>query len=104
MGTSTTGNRAIFCLADIEAATHGALVRGAKLLPLDGVCTDSRSVAAGNVFVALHGESFDGHAFVAASASSGARAAVVRRGFVAEGLPPEFGVVEVEDTLAALGA
>jgi len=98
-------NRAIFCLADVEAATGGAIRAGEKLLPLDGVSTDSRQLAAGNLFVALRGESFDGHRFVAAAAAGGAGAAVVERGFVpAEPLPAGFGLVEVEDTLAALGA
>src|SRR5690606_7559408 len=69
-----------------------------------GVSTDSRSVAAQNLFVALVGERFDGHRFVAAAAEKGAAAAVVARGAELPPLPAGFGVVEVDDTLAALGA
>ncbi len=98
-------NHAIFCLADVRAATGGAIRTGAQLLPLGGVVTDSRAASEGNLFVALEGESFDGHAFVSTAAAAGATAAVVRRGFAPEQpLPPDFGLVEVDDPLAALGA
>jgi UDP-N-acetylmuramyl tripeptide synthase len=42
-----------------------------------GVSTDSRSIAAGELFVALRGENFDGHDYVAAAKARGAVAAVV---------------------------
>lgn len=100
----TNDNRAIFCLADVAAFAKGELRSGQKALPLEGVSTDSRNIGAQNLFVALRGESFDGHAFVAAAAERGAAAAVVERGFSSPALPAGFGLVEVEDTLAALGA
>ncbi|HWV38459.1 MAG TPA: UDP-N-acetylmuramoyl-tripeptide--D-alanyl-D-alanine ligase [Vulgatibacter sp.] len=97
------GNRAIFCLADV-AVGAGGLASGSKTLPITGVCTDSRSVEPGNVFVALRGDNFDGHDYVGAAATAGAVAAVVRRGFDRRGLPEAFGLVEVDDPLRALGA
>ena len=42
------------------------------------VTTDSRRVAAGDLFVALKGERFDGHDFVAQCLEQGAAAAMVR--------------------------
>ncbi|HEY0838660.1 MAG TPA: Mur ligase domain-containing protein, partial [Vulgatibacter sp.] len=85
------GNHAIFCLADVRAATSGDLAAGAPLKPLDGVTTDSRAISAGNLFVALSGENFDGHDYVGAAAAGGASAAVVRRGFTSgEALPRDF--------------
>src|SRR5919204_60953 len=42
-----------------------------------GVSTDSRSIGAGELFVALRGERFDGHQFLAAAATRGACAALV---------------------------
>ena len=42
-----------------------------------GVSTDSREIRAGELFFALHGPSFDGHAFVDAALAAGAPAAVV---------------------------
>jgi UDP-N-acetylmuramoyl-tripeptide--D-alanyl-D-alanine ligase len=42
-----------------------------------GVTTDSRSVSPGDIFFALRGGNFDGHAFVARAIESGCRAAVI---------------------------
>ncbi|MGH8672415.1 MAG: UDP-N-acetylmuramoyl-tripeptide--D-alanyl-D-alanine ligase [Burkholderiales bacterium] len=44
----------------------------------DAVTTDSRSASAGDLFVALHGEHFDGHQFIGVAAQHGAVAAMVQ--------------------------
>jgi len=41
------------------------------------ICTDSRSIRRGDLFVALQGEQFDGHEFVAAAFAQGAIGAIV---------------------------
>ncbi|HUU54198.1 MAG TPA: Mur ligase domain-containing protein, partial [Armatimonadota bacterium] len=46
-------------------ATQGRLAGGAAPDVFHGVSTDSRSVPRGALFVALKGEQFDGHDFVA---------------------------------------
>lgn len=56
--------------ARLAAASHGAT-------HFAGVSTDSRTVGAGQLFVALKGPSFDGHQFVARAAERGAAAAMV---------------------------
>ena len=48
---------------------------------ITGVSTDTRALASGHLFVALHGPRFDGHDFVPAAFERGACGAVVRRGF-----------------------
>jgi UDP-N-acetylmuramoyl-tripeptide--D-alanyl-D-alanine ligase len=63
-----------------------------------GVTTDSRQIAAGQLFVALTGPNFDGHQFVALAAERGACAALVARGETYS-VPS----LQVEDTLRALG-
>ncbi|WP_164010309.1 UDP-N-acetylmuramoyl-tripeptide--D-alanyl-D-alanine ligase [Pyxidicoccus trucidator] len=68
------------------------------------VCTDTRALAPGCLFVALVGERFDAHAFVDAAAKGGAAGAVVGRGRPLPVLPEGFPLYEVEDTLMALGA
>jgi len=65
------------------------------------VCTDSRKLEPGDLFLALRGENFDGHGFVLQAASSGAAAAVVEASFAGE-LPEGFPVIRVADTLQAL--
>lgn len=46
---------------------------------IDAISHDTRSLAAGSLYVALRGERFDGHAFVADAATRGASALLVER-------------------------
>jgi UDP-N-acetylmuramoyl-tripeptide--D-alanyl-D-alanine ligase len=64
------------------------------------VTTDSRTLQAGDLFVALKGEIHDGHDHVAEAAAKGAVAAMVRRGFEAPGA--KIALIQVDDTLAGL--
>jgi len=68
--------------------------------PYRRVVTDSRGAAEGDLFVALAGERFDGHAFLEAAREAGVRGAVVRRG-----TPALAGMTlyPVDDTLVGLG-
>ena len=76
--------------------------RGAspRSLQFAGVSTDTRTVKAGDLFVALRGERFDGHEFVTEAAARGVRAAVVSRSVETDD-PIEFYMVA--DTLDGLG-
>jgi len=85
-------------LAEAAAATAGRASRGA--VAFDGVSTDTRGLARGDLFVALRGERFDGHAFLQAAASAGAAAVMVEEGYSgALPLPALF----VPDTRRGLG-
>ena len=66
---------------------------------LTGVSTDSRSVEAGQLFVALNGNNFDGHAYVTCAAERGAAAALVSRAIADVTIPQ----ILVSDTRTALG-
>lgn len=63
-----------FRLSDAWKATGAELLRGEDSLELHGVSTDSRSLEAGALFVALTGPNFDGNQFAAAAAARGASA------------------------------
>jgi UDP-N-acetylmuramoyl-tripeptide--D-alanyl-D-alanine ligase len=67
-----------------------------------GVSTDSRAVGTGDLFVALQGERFDGHAYVGEAARRGAAGALTSRHVTERGttLPQ----VVVRDTRLSLGA
>ncbi len=67
-----------------------------------GVSIDSRTLAAGDLFIALHGPRYDGHDFVTAAFARGAAAAVVDR--EVPGLPAELALLRVGDTFPALTA
>lgn len=69
--------------------------------PLAGVSTDTRAIARGDVFVALKGERFDAHDFLATARDAGAAAFVVSDAIKAAGLGVPTYVVP--DTLVALG-
>ncbi len=82
------------------AATGGSGPAGWRA---NGVSIDSRTVQAGDLFVALEGPTFDGHDFVADALAKGAAAAVVHRrpsGELAGAAP----LLSVDDTLEALRA
>lgn len=46
---------------------------------ITGVCTDSRLIKPGNLFIAIQGENFDGHNFIKETEAKGAIAVVVNR-------------------------
>ena len=78
----------------------GNLPRGPQALAR--VWTDTRTIAPGDLFVALGGERFDAHDFLAEAVKKGASAVIVSRAGSADGVGvPTF---EVTDTLVALGA
>ena len=62
------------------------------------VSTDTRSLQKGELYIALHGDSFDGHDYIEQAKQAGAIAAIVHKD-VLTSLP----VVKVKDTRKALG-
>jgi UDP-N-acetylmuramoyl-tripeptide--D-alanyl-D-alanine ligase len=70
-------------------------------LSASAVCTNSRELVSGSLFIALRGERFDGHDFLAGAAVAGAVAALVEKP-PATALPGVHLLI-VPDTYAALG-
>jgi len=81
------------------AAALGARTSGRDAL-FSGVSTDSRSIAEGDLFVALRGERFDGHDFLKAARAAKAVAAMVDRNYRGEYPLP---ALVVGDTRRSLG-
>ena len=79
-------------------AVGGSIVGAA--VHFSRVTTDTRALAPGDLFVALKGERFDGHDFVAQALANGAAAALV-----AASRAPSFdgNLIAVADPLHALG-
>ena len=87
-------------LPQVLLATGGKLVSGTTEVGFLRVCTDSRVIEPEDLFVALRGENFDGHAYLGQAVEKGAA------GLVVEAVPakmPSVPVVLVADTLRALG-
>jgi MurE/MurF fusion protein len=83
------------------AATGGTVMAGRQQSVFREISTDSRTLAANDIFLALNGETFDGHQYIDAAVKRGA--AVV----IAERMPPEYreGVlyIQIDNSLRALG-
>lgn len=91
--------------AAVAAADDGNAARippAAAAITLRAVCTDTRALKPGDLFVALRGERFDAHAFLGQAVAAGAAALVVEDPSAAAGL--EVPLIVVPDTLVALGA
>ncbi len=84
----------------IRARVPQARLVGDGALAFTRVHTDTRTLAPGDLFVALKGERFDAHDFLPQARSAGAAAAIAHGGLAAAGLAG----IEVPDTLAALAA
>ena len=88
----------------MDTAMAAGAVGGSMIgacVPFVRVTTDTRALAPGDLFVALRGERFDGHDFVAQAFAEGAAAALVERSRAAS-LPGNL--IAVDDPLRSLGA
>jgi len=79
----------------IAAATGGKATAGFEAT---GVSIDTRTLKPGEVYLALKGDSLDGHDYVGAAFKAGASGAIVREGFATSGGP----LIAVADTMKAL--
>jgi UDP-N-acetylmuramoyl-tripeptide--D-alanyl-D-alanine ligase len=85
---------ALWTAHDLLEATGGST---AAPFAATGVSIDTRTIQPGDLFVALQGETGDGHEFVAAALSAGASGAMVHRD-----VPNVTQLLHVDDTLAGL--
>ena len=83
----------------LQAAVPMARLVGDPEVEFTRVHSDTRSLAKGDLFVALRGERFDAHDYLAQAAAAGAVAALAERGLAEAGLSG----IEVPDAKAALG-
>ena len=102
MATPIGGNHVELDARMAAEATGGTLLRATEGRRARGVTTDSRAIHPGSAFIALAGERFDGHDFIASAIESGAVLLVVGRGRAPTAARVD--VVEVDDTLLAWGA
>ncbi|MBQ0935575.1 UDP-N-acetylmuramoyl-tripeptide--D-alanyl-D-alanine ligase [Ideonella paludis] len=85
-------------LAQAQRLILGATLVGDPEQRFSRVHTDTRSLQAGDLFVALRGERFDANDFLATAKTQGASAALAERGLADAGLPG----LQVPDALQAL--
>lgn len=94
-----------FTLDEILRATGGVLLKGGKGV-FSGICTDSRTIKPGQLFIPLLGINFDGHSFIHEAKAKGANGSLVQSSMKNRVLmindDQSFVLVAVEDTLTAL--
>jgi murE/murF fusion protein len=96
---TTSAVTTMMTLDDAARMLPDARVVGSVTTAISRVHSDTRSVAPGDLFVALRGERFDAHAYLADAKAAGAVAALAERGLEEAALP---GLV-VADSRRALG-
>ncbi len=96
----------ILQIQEVLKATGGKLLQGEKLAIFPGISTDSRTVAEGELFVALKGSRFDGHHYAIEALEKKAGGVIIEEDKVGDlrwnGYRPRA-VIAVKDTLMALG-
>jgi UDP-N-acetylmuramoyl-tripeptide--D-alanyl-D-alanine ligase len=95
-----------FVLEEVLKATGGRLLQGEEKTSFRGISTDSRTVAEGELFIALKGERFDGHHFAIEALKKKAGGVIIEedraRDIRWNGYRPSA-VIAVKDALHALG-
>jgi len=89
-----------FTVEDVLRATKGKLLKGNVNTAVSGISTDSRTIKAGEFFVALTGEKFDGHDFIDQAVSRDTAGVLVSKDIEETSVET---VIAVTDTLQALG-
>jgi UDP-N-acetylmuramoyl-tripeptide--D-alanyl-D-alanine ligase len=93
-------------LEEVLKATGGRLLQGEEKTSFRGISTDSRTVAEGELFIALKGERFDGHHFAIEALKKRAGGVIIEEDRVRDirwnGYRPSA-VIAVKDALHALG-
>jgi UDP-N-acetylmuramoyl-tripeptide--D-alanyl-D-alanine ligase len=85
-------------LGQLAKFANGSLAAGNADATISRVSTDSRTLRAGDLFVPLRGENFDGHKFVQQAVERGAAGAMVEQNWKGT-TPAEFALIRVADTL-----
>jgi UDP-N-acetylmuramoyl-tripeptide--D-alanyl-D-alanine ligase len=91
----------MFTVKEIIQATKGKLVQGNKAISVESVSIDSRQAKEGQLFIAIKGETFDGHNFINEVIAKGIRTIVIHKPVKVK--DPKAVVIQVKDTTKALG-
>ena len=93
----------MFSINEIALITRGRII-GHATGNVTAISTDSRSVAAGQLFVALRGVRFNGHAFIREVSERGVTAILAEEQWLrGHSLPDSVTCIAVKDSLRALG-
>jgi len=94
----------MFSLKDILEATGGTLQSGAPKTRFAGISIDSRTLKPKELFLAIRGQNFDGHDFIAQALKQGAAGIIYSEAEKAPKVKKDIASVYVSNTVMALGA
>jgi len=89
-----------FTINEVCLATNGKAYGSVDAEKFTGICTDTRTVKSGDLFIPLVGEKFDGHDFIDQAVKNGAVGIISSRLNIS--VPANIVVILVADTLLAL--
>lgn len=92
-----------FSAADLAAWSGGSWTPSAPA-EVSGISNDTRTIRAGDLYVAIRGDAHDGHKFTAAAFAAGAAACMVDEEWRSENPDAAGAFLVVRDTVAALSA
>ena len=93
----------MFEINQLLKATGGRLIAGAKSVPVKGISIDTRTIKPGEVFVAIRGDNFDGHDFIAAAIKNKASLIISESKKTKNPEKTKTAFIEVKNTIKALG-
>lgn len=88
-------------LSTLAQMSGASLLSGRPDTIVKRVCKDTREIRAGDLYVTLRGENYDGNKFIEEAALKGA-VATLCDGEAPTGLPHDFGVLAIPDSLTGL--
>jgi UDP-N-acetylmuramoyl-tripeptide--D-alanyl-D-alanine ligase len=88
----------------VAEAMDGTIESGDPAREFSGVAIDTRTMDAGELFIAIRGDRFDGAEFTGSAVAAGAAGVVVPRGRGRDLADTTLTVIEVDETTAALQA
>lgn len=89
-----------FTVNEVCLATMGKICSATFGGDFTGICTDTRKIKSGDLFIPLVGENFDGHDFIDQAVKNGAIGVLSSRPNSV--VPPNISLIVVDDTLMAL--
>ena len=95
---------ASFTLGEILKAVSGVLLQQGSHEYCTGVNTDTRTISPGELFIALQGNTFDGHHFLNDACINGASMVIISERSSFKAVPRTVSVILVKNTQTALEA
>jgi UDP-N-acetylmuramoyl-tripeptide--D-alanyl-D-alanine ligase len=89
----------MFKVVELLKVTDGKLISGSPDISVKGLSIDSRSVNAGEAFIAIKGDKFDGHDFIPDVIKRGVNCVITQKDEKKRGVV----FIKVKDTVKALG-